>query len=166
MYRFFKCNRLGGFRLTDLNKKVHTDEYLYFEEHVCDTSRSINGALKAKWMLEVTEKEASQSISVPGEVKDVKSEPEQIETTKKNLGKAQVDAKETNKSLESRQAERNFRRPPMQKQKQEDKPAVPNFNQAERRIRERQADIMTKGSDELLKSPMKKKRTCSYNKTA
>lgn len=151
MYRFFKCNRLGGFRLTDQNRKIQTDEYFYYDVHVCDTSRSIKAGLKAKWMLEVTEEEASQNISIP----QTHSEDEKIVSIamKKVLpSKACVDAKEMNKSLESRQTARSFRKSPMQKQKDEDKPVIPNFNEAERRMRERQADITTKGSDEILKS--------------
>lgn len=156
MYRYFKCNRLGGFRLSDLNRKIYTDEYLYVDKHVCDTSRSVNAALKAKWMLEVTQEEASKYISIPDvQISQVKKEV--IEITKKNIGKSEIDAKEINKSLESRQTARTFRKTPMQKQKQEEKPVVPNFNKAERRMRERQADITTKGPDELLKSPVKKK---------
>lgn len=153
MYRFFKCNRLGGFRLTDLNKKIQTDEYFYFDVHTCDASRGILSALKAKWMLEVSEQEASQFISIPKT--KILEQKEEIVAENKIPVRTSVDAKIANSSLESRQAGRSFKpRIPMPKQKEEDKPVVPNFNAAERRMRERQADIMTKGPDELLRSPV------------
>jgi hypothetical protein len=154
MYRFFKCNRLGGFRLTDLGRKIQTDECFYFDKYTCDASRGIQGALKAKWMLEITEDEASQYILIP-KANVIKEHEEKI-TEKKILTKTTVNAKELNKSLESRQAGRNFKpKAPMQKQKEEDKPIIPDFNAAERRMRERQADVTTKGPDQLLQSPVK-----------
>ncbi len=153
MYRFFKCNRLGGFRLTDLNRKIQTDEYFYFDKYTCDASKGISASLKAKWMTEVTEDEASQYISIPKS--KVAEEKEEIVLDKKSPLKTSVDAKESNKSLESRQAGKNFKpKAPMQKQKEEDRPVIPNFNAAERRMRERQADVTTKGPDELLRSPV------------
>lgn len=158
MFRFFKCNVLGGFRLTDLNRKVHQGEFFYVDAYICDTSRSVKAALNHKWMTEVTEDEASQHIIVPptGElpsgVRNVETGPKRVA-----MNVATPNTKEVGKKIESRQAGKSFKKQPMQKQKEEDKPIVPNFNEAERRMKERQADVTTKGNDEVLKSPVKPK---------
>lgn len=158
MIRFFKGNILGGFRLTDLNRKIQQGEYFYVDAHICDTSRSIKAGLSRKWMTEVTEEEASKHISTP---RTVAKKEEQI-TTDVKVGRkmstnkvATPNAKETNQKIESRQAAKTFRKQPMQKQKEEDKPIVPNFHEAEKKMRERQTDVTTKGPDEVLRSPVK-----------
>jgi hypothetical protein len=161
MYRFFKCNVLGGFRLSDLSRNVKQGDYLYIDASFCDTSRAVKAALQNKWMIEVTEKEASQFISIPRQVKLGGVQQTEVGSKRAVTSANKVaipNALESNKSLESRQAERNFKRQPMQKQKEEDKPIVPNFNEAERTIRNRQADVMTKGADEVLKSPVEAKK--------
>lgn len=144
MYRYFKCNKLGGFRLIDFNRKVCTDEYLYFETHICETSQSVKAALNLKWMLEVSSEEAAKHIQIP-ETKVQKAEVE----SKKEEVKVQRGSKP---------------RQPMQKQKEEDKPAIPNFNEAEKKMRERQADISTKGADEVLPSPIQIKKQSNKEK--
>jgi hypothetical protein len=157
MYRFFKCNVLGGFRLTDLNRKVHQEEFFYVDAHVCDTSRSVKAAINSKWMLEVSNEEASQHIVMPISV--IPSGLRNVEKSNKRVATsvATPDVKEVNKKIESRQADRTFRKQPMQKQKEEDKPIVPDFNAVERKMKERQADVMTKGPDEIIKTPVKLK---------
>jgi hypothetical protein len=159
MYRFFKCNVLGGFRLSDLNKNVKQGEFIYIETSFCDTSRAVKGALNSKWMTEVTEKEASQFITMPRTIEAVQIT--EIGPRKSVVNASQVaipNVQDTNRSLESRQAEKAIKKQPIQKQKEEDKAVLPNFNQAERAIKARQADVMTKGPDEVLKSPVEAKK--------
>ena len=153
MFRFFKCNKLGGFRLSDLSRKIRTDEYFYIDKYVCDTSRSVKAALNAKWMLEVTEEEAAKHNSV---VKTPDLHRKDKVTPKLPLSKSSINAKETNKKLESRQIAKSIKQP-MQKQKEEDKVIVPNFVEADKKIKDRQADITTTGKDEILKSPVQAK---------
>jgi len=157
MYRFFKCNILGGFRLSDLNRNIRQGEYFFVECSFCDTSRAVRVAIQNKWMTEVSEKEASQYITIPkwaasNEAKISEVAPRKIVRTFNQL--AIPDVKDTNESLESRQARKVLIKQPMQKQKQDDKPIGPNFNEAERAMKARQADIMTKGPDEVLQSPV------------
>jgi hypothetical protein len=161
MYRFFKCNVLGGFRLSDLNRNIKQGEYYYIDSTFCETSRAVKAALQNKWMTEVTEKEASQFISIPkqvsaGGVQLTEVGPKRATTISGHVAAPNI--QETNKSIESRQAERSIKRQPMQKQKDEDKPVTPNFNEAERAMRRRQSDVTTKGSDEVLKSPVEARR--------
>jgi hypothetical protein len=160
MYHYFKCNVLGGFRLSDLNRNIRQGDYFYVESSFCETSRAVKAALVNKWMTEVTEKEASQFISVPKQAKTAISQLAMTETLSRSVvnNVATPDVHETNQKLESRQTERSFRRQPMQKQKDEEKPVTPNFNQAEQAMRLRQADVCTKGPDEVLKSPVESKR--------
>lgn len=160
MFRFFKCNKLGGFRLSDLSRKIHTDEYFYIDKYVCDTSRSVKAALNAKWMLEVTEEEAAKHNSVV-KTPDIHRK-DKIDVPKAHLSKTAINAKETNKRLESRQVSRSIKQP-MQKQKEEDKVIVPNFVEADKKIKDRQADITTTGRDEILKSPVQS-RTIEVSK--
>lgn len=156
MYRFFKCNILGGFRVSDLNKNIKQGEYFFVESSFCETSRATKVAIDSKWMTEVSEKEASQFISIPKQIntKFVMSSQVGLRSSNKL---AIPDVKETNKKIESRQAERT-RKQPIQKQKDEEKPIIPDFNAAERNMRIRQADVMSKGCDEVLKSPVEAKK--------
>lgn len=156
MYRFFKCNILGGFRVSDLNKNIKQGEYFFVESSFCETSRATKVAIDSKWMTEVSEKEASQFISIPKQIntKFVMSSQVGLRSSNKL---AIPDVKETNKKIESRQAERT-RKQPIQKQKDEEKPIIPDFNAAERNMRIRQADVMSKGCDEVLKSPIEAKK--------
>lgn len=160
MYRYFKCNVLGGFRLSDLNRNIKQGDYFYIDSTFCETSRAVRAALQSKWMTEITEKEASQFISIPRKVVSGGVQTTEIGPRRSVTSSSQVatpNIQETNKSIESRQTERAFKRQPIQKQKDEDKPATPNFNQAERTMKARQADVMTKGPDEVLKSPVEAK---------
>jgi hypothetical protein len=168
MYRFFKCNVLGGFRLSDLNRNIKQGEYYYVDSTFCETSRAIRAALQNKWMTEVTEKEASQFISIPKQVSAGGVQSTEIGPKRAITSSGQVAApniQETNKSIESRQAERSVKRQPIQKQKDEDKPVMPNFNEAERAMRHRQADVTTKGPDEVLKSPVEARRESTVTVT-
>jgi hypothetical protein len=161
MYRFFKCNVLGGFRLTDLNRNIRQGEYFYIDSSFCDSSRATKVALDNKWMTEVSEKEASQFIAISKQVSSGGVQVTEVRPKRASRGVNQVatpDPKEANKKLESKQAERTIRKQPAQRQKEEDKPVVPNFNEAERAMRARQADVTTKGPDEVLKSPVEAKK--------
>jgi len=156
MYRFFKCNVLGGFRLSDLNKSIKQGEYFFIDSMFCETSRATKVALESKWMTEVTEKEASQFIEIPKQAKKIVDQVSEIKQT--SASKLAIpDVKEVNSKIESRQASRAFKSP-MQKQKPEEKPIVPNFNEAERAMRKRQNDVTTKGEDEVIQSPIEIKK--------
>lgn len=164
MYRFFKCNVLGGFRLSDLNKNIKQGECFFIETTFCDSSRAVKASLQAKWMTEITEKEASQYISIPRNLNAAGVQERVIQTVNKV---AIPNVNETNNaSIESRQADRNFRKQVAQKQSVEDKPIMPNFNEAEKAMKLRQADIMTKGPDEVLQSPVEVKKEATVKNLA
>lgn len=164
MYRFFKCNVLGGFRLSDLNKNIKQGECFFIETTFCDSSRAVKASLQAKWMTEITEKEASQYISIPRNLNAGGVQERVIQTINKI---AIPNVNETNsESIESRQADRNFRKQVAQKQSIEDKPIMPNFNEAEKAMKLRQADIMTKGPDEVLQSPVEVKKEATVKNLA
>lgn len=65
MFRYFKVNIINGCRLSDINKNVSQDEVFYINSHIATNSRSVSAAIKAKWILEITEKEAAQHIQLP-----------------------------------------------------------------------------------------------------
>jgi len=156
MYRYFKCNVLGGFRLSDLSRNIKQNECFYIDSTFCDTSRAIRASLQAKWMTEITEKEASQFVSIPRNLNVGGVQDKVVHTVNKI---AMPNVSETNSaSLESRQAERNFKRQATQKQNVEDKPIMPNFSEAEKTMKLRQADVTTKGADEVLQSPVEVKK--------
>lgn len=171
-YRFFKCNVLGGFRLTDLNKNIKQGEFFYVDSHACEASRAAKAALSNNWMIEVTEKEASFHITIPkvineGGVQNVQMSAKTVMTRNNNV--AIPNTTETNRSLESRQAEKTFgiavpdmgkaeksiqNRQAADVNKDAERVATPDFGKAERNIRARQNDVMTKGDkDELIKNP-------------
>jgi hypothetical protein len=64
-YRFFKSNIINGCRLADIDVDVTRDKVFFLEYHVAQNSRSVSAALKAGWILEINEKEASLSINIP-----------------------------------------------------------------------------------------------------
>lgn len=140
--RFFKCNVLGGFRLSDLNKHVKQNEYIFLDSHVAETSRATHAALRERWMIEVTEKEASQFLSIPKQSSGVQ---EQAIRRGRNTvsGLAVPNLSEVNKKLESRQAEANF------------KPIIPNFKEVEENQKKQHQDSINKTGastdQELLK---------------
>lgn len=158
MNLFFKCNVLGGFRLSDVNRNVKQNDYFYIDDQICATSRAIRAALDKKWMVEVSEQEASQHITVPRQasilgVQDTEDGAKRVITTNQL---ATPNMQGTNSKLESRQAERG--RQPAQRQKVEDKVVIPNFVATEKTMKIRQADVMTKGPDEVLKSPVESRK--------
>ena len=154
-YRFFKCNVLGGFRLSDLNKNIKQSEYFYVDSHVAETSRAVTGALKAKWIVEVTAKEASKFIDIPG-IKKTKviNEAKPAINSVAKVGVAVPNINEVNKKLESRQAAR-------QKEQEGEKPAIPNFVEVDKNIKARNEDTLSgnktdkKIFDEIIPSPAK-----------
>jgi hypothetical protein len=72
MFRFFKCNIINGCRLSDIERFVHRDEVFYLNSHIACTSRSVNAALNSKWIIEITEKEASKTLVIPKFVEETK----------------------------------------------------------------------------------------------
>ena len=64
-FRFFKCNIINGCRLADIERFVSRDEVFYLNSHIACTSRSVNAAVNSKWIIEISEKEASKHISIP-----------------------------------------------------------------------------------------------------
>jgi len=156
MLRFFKCNVLGGFRISDLNKSIKQNDYFYIEDHICDTSRAVRAAIANNWMKEIDEEEASQYITIP-KVRQYEKETEQ--ETKRKLVKTEVSLPHVEtKTLESRQAEKSVRKQAAQKQTKEEKVILPDFNKADIAIKARQQDITTKGPDETLPSPVESKK--------
>lgn len=147
--RFFKCNVLGGFRLSDLAKQVRQDEYFYVESRIVETSRAIIAAIREKWVVEVSEKEASKHISIPyikKAVQETHLEP-RSGAVNRSQGLATPDVRQVNRNLESRQAESN--------KIASDKPAIPDFKKVEASTKERQSDSINKTGastdQELLK---------------
>jgi hypothetical protein len=140
--RFFKCNVLGGFRLSDLNKHVKQNEYFFLDSHIAETSRATYAALRERWMIEVTEKEASQFLSIPKQTSGIQEQ--NIRRGRSSVsGLAVPNMTEVNKKLESRQAEANF------------KPVIPNFKEVEEKQKEQRRDTINKlgasTDQELLK---------------
>jgi hypothetical protein len=156
-YRYFKCNVLGGFRISDLNRNIKQNDYFFIESHICDTSRAVRAAITNKWMVEIDENEASQHILLPKKSTGVIEEKEIIKP--KIIVKSDVAIPYVQtQTLESRQTEKNMRKQATQKIKKEEKVIIPDFNKAEKAMKARQADIMTKGEDETLKSPAEIKK--------
>jgi hypothetical protein len=161
MYRFFKCNVLGGFRLSDVNRNIKQNDYFYIEDNICATSRAVRAALEKNWMLEVTEKEASQHITIPRQINVAGVQHAEFDAKRStvaiNQSVATPNVSETNEKLESRQASRSIHSP-VAKQKEEEKVAIPDFAAVEKSMKTRHEDVMTKGPDEILKSPVEAKK--------
>ena len=134
-YRYFKCNRIGGFRLSDLNKEVKQGEYFYVDSHVAETSRSVIASIRERWMLEVTEREASKYISPVRKLNRGGVVETNIGTKKavnESVGLSIPNVKDVNINLESRQAERN--------KLQNIKTATPNLEEVKKKTEERQKE--------------------------
>ena len=135
---FFKCNVLGGFRLSDLNLNIKQGEYFFIDSHVAEISRSVIAALKDRWMIEVTEKEAAGHITIPKEVAQSGVQNTNVgpkTSVQQFSGLATPNVAEVNKNnIESRQAENN----------RLTKPIMPDFKKAEEDIKKRQSDSMNK----------------------
>ena len=80
-FRFFKCNIINGCRLSDIERFVTRDEVFYLNAHIACTSRSVNAAINANWIVEISEKEALKSISVPAIAEPVEKKYEIEEKT-------------------------------------------------------------------------------------
>jgi hypothetical protein len=149
-YRFFKNNIIGGFRLSDINKNVKQGDYFYIDSHVVETSKACFAALREKWMIEVSEKEAAKFVELP-KVKVFVETAEKVSNKPVHLGVAIHNAATTNKSLESRQAAKTH--------KIGEAVATPKFAEAESNIRKRNNDkIDNDDSDRIkvIKSPTSK----------
>ena len=165
-YRYFKCNMLGGFRLSDLNLNVKQDKYFYIDSHIAETSRAVQSALKVKWMVEVNAKEAAKHIDIPGVKKTrVPNEAKPAINSVAKTGVAVPNINEVNKNLEARQAAR-------QKEQEGEKPATPNFAEAEKMIKARNEEILRNNKtdkkifDEVIPSPAKEAKADEIEKTA
>jgi len=109
-FRYFKCNVLGGFRLSDLNLNIKQGEYFYIDPHEAETSRATIAALRDRWMIEVTEKEASAHITFHKDVAKGGIQDSNIGTKgakNQSAGLAIPNASDVKRSLEARQAENN-----------------------------------------------------------
>ena len=148
--RYFKCNVIGGFRLSDINKNIKQGEYFYLDDQITNTSRACIAALKNNLMIEVTEKEASKFIEIPKGNKKIKVD-QKISNRSNSLGTSVHNASITNKSLESRQASKTHG---------VDDVATPKFNVAERNIRNRNNDRIDdeNDTDKVIKSPVTAKK--------
>lgn len=156
--RFFQCNVLGGFRLSDVHKNVKQGEYFYLDAHVAETSRAVLGALRERWMIEVTEKEASKHLDIPKHP----TRKSGVETRKKvKIDVATPNVKEVNKNIESRQTENN--------KLNVSEVSVPDFKKVEEQAKERHeestnnvgaatdSELLTKDT-ELLSVPKQSKK--------
>lgn len=157
--RYFKCNVLGGFRLSDLNKQIKQGEYCYIDTHVAETSRAVVAALRERWMIEVTEKEASKHINIPRISPDISTKNGLRET---NIGKkgavnrsanvAIPNASEVNENLESRQTKANKLEKDENSIESKDGVATPNVREVEKKVKQRQEDTVNKlGQTEVVK---------------
>jgi hypothetical protein len=146
--RFFKCNVLGGFRLSDINKQIRQGEFFYIEQHVAETSRAVIAALRERWMIEITEKEASKHLELPYQKAGVQETMTGFKgAVNRSANLAIPNMKEVNRSLESRQAEAS--------NSSSLKPSIPDFKKVEEQTKERQSDSLNKvgasTDQELLK---------------
>ena len=78
-FRFFKCNIINGCRLSDIERFVTRDEVFYLNAHIACTSRSVNAAINANWIIEISEKEALKYISIPTFAEPVQQKKLEIE---------------------------------------------------------------------------------------
>jgi len=108
-YRYFKCNKIGGFRLSDLNKNVIQGEYFQVDSHVAETSRSVIASIKGRWMVEVSASEAKKYFSAIEKIKGgvVSSNVTTKKAKNESENVAIPNVGEVNKNLESRQSEKN-----------------------------------------------------------
>lgn len=138
-YRYFKANIVGGFRLSDLNVNVKQGSYFYLESDAVDVSRGATAALRDKWMIEVSEKEASKYVSVPRAVSKAGVQTSVLGTRHavKNIDVATPNVKEVNRSLESRQAEAGMK-------KKAEEVILPNFKEVEERNKTKFNDSLNK----------------------
>ena len=156
---FYKCNVLGGFRLTDLKKDVRQGEYFYLETHVAKISKSVQAALKARWMVEVSEKEASIHMKIPSVTGNIiTKDGVRTPNKKKVLDIAVPDSKKITRNLESRQTENNKLAVKVKKQ-EEEQVAVPDFKEVSKRNEEKIKSIKdaNKTSTETVALPDFKK---------
>jgi len=137
-YRFFKANIVGGFRLSDLNVNVKQGSYFYLESDAVDVSRSCTAAIRDKWMIEVSEKEACKYLSLPRAVNKAGVQTDAL--TKHAVKDASVaipNVKVVNRSLEVRQAEAGMVKKP-------EEVALPNFREVEERNKTKFDDSLNK----------------------
>ena len=55
--RYFKCDRKGGCRLTDLNLNLIEGQLFSRDNEVIESSRSVTAAKNSQWIKELNEKQ-------------------------------------------------------------------------------------------------------------
>jgi len=154
--KYFKCNVIGGFRLSDLNRNVKQGEVVGFEDHVKNTSKAVQAAINVGWLIKTKS---------PKKVSDSKDKDDKVtepipKNANKSLGMSVPDAKQVNKNLEARQAEEVAKKIPMPDFKEVAKPkkaesssgvSIPDIRQAQKNAYNRQGDNLT-NKDEIIKT--------------
>ncbi len=153
---YYKCNVIGGFRLSDLNRQVSQDEVIELEEHVANTSKAVIAAKKAGWLIEAKKPRASSK-----KTEDTDTKKENLpKNPNKSLGTSVPDAKRVNKSLETRQAEEIASKISQPDFKEVAKPkaaepssgvSIPDIQEVQKNASLRQKDNLT-NKDEVIKT--------------
>jgi hypothetical protein len=155
--RYFRCNVLGGFRLTDINKGVKADEIFSIDKYKADVSSSIKAALKSKWLIEISADEASKKIEVAKE--DLTVIPDVVVPNEDEVKASQVvqdkvigpDFKAVEERSKKKAEEARL-------EGSKEQVSVPDFSVVEKRMAERRNDTINKGRDEIIKNGNMAKR--------
>jgi hypothetical protein len=73
MLKYYRCNIIGGFRLTDLNKFIKTGEFFAVDTKVVYASKALAAALKHNWITEVPASEGMSHVVAPSIMPNYKS---------------------------------------------------------------------------------------------
>ena len=95
LFKYYKSNIVGNLNLPDISRKISQDEVFWLHAHIAEASRSVQSADKYKWILEITEKEASRFITLPAEMnvpKDTHKIVDPVNTGVKSNDKVNIDA--------------------------------------------------------------------------
>jgi len=156
---YYKCNIIGGFRLSDLNQQVKQDEVIDVDEHIANTSKAVQAALKAGWLVKVKKPKAKKEDIIKDEKKE-----KPPKSANKSLGMSVPDAKTVNKSLETRQAEDIAQKVSSPDMKGNKKPktlepqtgvSIPDIQQVQRNVRDRQKENLN-NKDQIIKTTILK----------
>jgi hypothetical protein len=156
--RYFKCNILGGFRLTDIGKNVKAEEVFLVDSFKANSSNALKAALKGKWVIELTAKEASSTIDVP--VLDLEKK---IETSVlKEEEKAKEAYNDTKVILPDFKAVEEHNKKKEEETRNltgtKDNVAIPDLGEVNKKISARRNDTINKGRDEIIKNGNIKKQ--------
>lgn len=122
--RYFRCNILGGFRLSDLNKNIRQGHYFQLENHIVETSKAVKAAIKAKWMVEISENEAEKHFDLPKKRVQKKKEVAKPHSSRGNQVSI-PDTKDVERRIESGKIDKT------------DGVSVPNFKEVEKKNKEK-----------------------------